>query len=182
MEEAKNFSGSNVEPTKPSAPYPRMFWGISRVGPVRLRARSVELRGHPCAKDCMRPTGKDRKIMERDLGGLYAAVGGLRLNKVGGYVLGGDGGKSSWMWNIELRNRNSQFPASCVKLTLTPPAVCVVPCYRRGYPLGCRSTDTPRYATDFTAILAYSTLELPYRLVGHNCDRDGLVASAHNSS
>ena len=41
------------------------------------------------------------------------------------------------------------------------------PSYRRGYPLGCRSTDTPRYATDFTAILAYSTLELPYRLVGH---------------
>ena len=42
----------------------------------------VELRGHPCAKDCMRPTGKDRKIMKRDLGGLYA-VGVLMLNKVG---------------------------------------------------------------------------------------------------
>ena len=83
-------SGSNLEPTEPGAPYPRMFWGISRVGPVRLRARSVELRGHPCAKDCMRPTGKDRKIMKRDLGGLYA-VGVLRLNKVGGFVFEGDG-------------------------------------------------------------------------------------------
>ena len=70
-----------------------MFWGISRVGPVRLRARSVELRGHPCAKDCMRPTGKDRKIMKRDLGGLYA-VGVFRLNKVGGFVFEGDGEKT----------------------------------------------------------------------------------------
>ena len=96
MEEAKNFSGSNLEPTEPGAPFPRMFWGISRVGPVRLRARSVELRastrGHPCAKDCMRPTGKDRKIMKRDLGGLYA-VGVFRLNKVGGFVFEGDGEK-----------------------------------------------------------------------------------------
>ena len=88
---------SNLEPTEPGAPYPRMFWGISRVGPVRLRARSVELRGHPCAKDCMRPTGKDRKIMKRDLvGGLYA-VGVFRLNKVGGFVCEGDGEKNSWM-------------------------------------------------------------------------------------
>ena len=86
---AENFLGSNLEPTEPGAPYPRMFWGISRVGPVRLRARSVELRGHPCAKDCMRPTGKDRKIMKRDLGGLYA-VGVFRLNKVGGIVFEGD--------------------------------------------------------------------------------------------
>ena len=84
---AENFLGSNLEPTDPGAPYPRMLWGISRVGPVRLRARSVELRGHPCAKDCMRPTGKDRKIklMQRDLGGLYA-VGVFRLNKVDGFV------------------------------------------------------------------------------------------------
>ena len=89
---AENFLGSNLEPTELGAPFPRMFWGISRVGPVRLRARSVELRGHPCAKDCMRPTGKDRKIMKRDLGGLYA-VGVFRLNKVGGFVFEGDGGK-----------------------------------------------------------------------------------------
>ena len=90
MEGAKNFSGSNVEPTKPSAPYPRIFWGISRVGPVRLRARSVELRGHPCAKDCMRmrPTGK--RSHEAGFGGL-CAVGVLRPNKVGGFVFGGDG-------------------------------------------------------------------------------------------
>ena len=40
----------------------------------------------------MRPTGKDRKIMERDLGGLYA-VGVFRLNKVGGFVCEGDGEK-----------------------------------------------------------------------------------------
>ena len=40
----------------------------------------------------MRPTGKDRKIMKRDLGGLYA-VGVFRLNKVGGFVFGGDGDK-----------------------------------------------------------------------------------------
>ena len=72
-----------------------MFWGISRVGPVRLRARSVELRGHPRAKDSMRPTGKDRKIMERDLGGLYA-VGVFRLNKVGGFILGGHGDKKQF--------------------------------------------------------------------------------------
>ena len=84
-----------MEPTKPSAPFPRMFWGISRVGPVRLRARSVELRGHPCAKDCMRPTGKDRKIMERDLGGLYA-VGVFRLDKVGGFIFGGDGDRKQF--------------------------------------------------------------------------------------
>ena len=89
---AENFLGSNLEPTELGAPFPRMFWGISRVGPVRLRARSVELRGHPCAKDCMRPTGKDRKIMKRDLGGLYA-VGVFRLNKVGGFVFEGDGDK-----------------------------------------------------------------------------------------
>ena len=41
------------------------------------------------------------------------------------------------------------------------------PSYRRGYPLGCRSTDTPRYATDFTSILVYSTLKFTYRLAGH---------------
>ena len=104
MEAAKNFSGSNVEPTKPFAPYPRMFWGISRVGPVRLRARSVELRGHPCAKDCMRPTGKDRKIMERDLGGLYA-VGVFRLNKVGGFILGSYGDKKHF--DVEYRVEKS---------------------------------------------------------------------------
>ena len=92
---AENFSGSNLEPTELGAPFPRMFWGISRVGPVRLRARSVELRGHPCAKDCMRPTGKDRKIMKRDLGGLYA-VGVFRLNKVGGFILGGHGDKKQF--------------------------------------------------------------------------------------
>ena len=40
----------------------------------------------------MRPTGKDRKIMKRDLGGLYA-VGVFRLNKVGGFVFEGDGEK-----------------------------------------------------------------------------------------
>ena len=40
----------------------------------------------------MRPTGKDRKIMKRDLGGLYA-VGVFRLNKVGGFVCEGDGKK-----------------------------------------------------------------------------------------
>ena len=40
----------------------------------------------------MRPTGKDRKIMERDLGGLYA-VGVFRLNKVGGFVFEGGGEK-----------------------------------------------------------------------------------------
>ena len=40
----------------------------------------------------MRPTGKDRKIMKRDLGGL-CAVGVLRLNKVGGFVCEGDGEK-----------------------------------------------------------------------------------------
>ena len=50
---AENFLGSNLEPTDPGAPYPRMLWGISRVGPVRLRARSAELRGNPCAKDCI---------------------------------------------------------------------------------------------------------------------------------
>ena len=47
----------------------------------------------------MRPTGKDRKIMKRDLGaigGLYA-VGVFRLNKVGGFVFEGDGEKNSWM-------------------------------------------------------------------------------------
>ena len=109
MEEAKNFSGSNVEPTKPSAPFPRMFWGISRVGPVRLRARSVELRGHPCAKDCMRPTGKDRKIMKRDLGGLYA-VGVFRLNKVGGFILGSYGDKKHF--DVEYRAEKSQFSIS----------------------------------------------------------------------
>ena len=95
MEAAKNFSGSNLSLTKPGAPIPRMFWGTTGVGPVRLRARSVELRGHPCAKDCMRPTGKDRKIMKRDLGaigGLYA-VGVFTLNKVGGFVFEGDGKK-----------------------------------------------------------------------------------------
>ena len=43
----------------------------------------------------MRPTGKDRKIMERDLGGLYA-VGVFRLNKVGGFVFGGDGDKKQF--------------------------------------------------------------------------------------
>ena len=91
----ENFLGSNLEPTELGAPFLRMFWGISRVGPVRLRARSVELRGHPCAKDCMRPTGKDRKIMKRDLGGLYA-VGVFRLNKVGGFILGGHGDKKQF--------------------------------------------------------------------------------------
>ena len=40
----------------------------------------------------MRPTAKDRMIMKRDLGGLYA-VGVIRLNKVGGFVFGGDGDK-----------------------------------------------------------------------------------------
>ena len=40
----------------------------------------------------MRPTGKDRKIMERDLGGLYA-VGVFRLNTVDGFVFEGDGDK-----------------------------------------------------------------------------------------
>ena len=95
MEAAKNFSGSNLSLTKPGAPIPRMFWGTTGVGPVRLRARSVELRGHPCAKDCMRPTGKDRKIMKRDLGGLYA-VGVFRLNKVGGFILGGHGDKKQF--------------------------------------------------------------------------------------
>ena len=40
----------------------------------------------------MRPTGKDRMIMKRDLGGLYA-VGVFRLNKVGGFVFEGDGKK-----------------------------------------------------------------------------------------
>ena len=40
----------------------------------------------------MRPTGKDRKIMKRDLGGLYA-VGVFRLDKVGGFVFEGDGDK-----------------------------------------------------------------------------------------
>ena len=95
MEEAKNFSGSNVEPTKPSAPFPRMFWGITRVGPIVLLARSVELRGHPCAKDCMRPTAKDRMIMKRDLGGLYS-VGFFRRNKVGGFIFRGHGKKKQY--------------------------------------------------------------------------------------
>ena len=92
---AENFSGSNLEPTEPGAPFPRMFWGISRVGPVRLRARSVELRGHPCAKDCMRmrPTGK--RSHEAGFGGLYA-VGVFRLNKVGGFILGGHGHKKQF--------------------------------------------------------------------------------------
>ena len=54
------------------------------------------IRGHPCAKDCMRPTGKDRKIMKRDLGGLYA-VGVFRLNKVGGFIFGVMGTKNSSM-------------------------------------------------------------------------------------
>ena len=43
----------------------------------------------------MRPTGKDRKIMKRDLGGLYA-VGVFRLNKVGGFVFEGDGKKKQY--------------------------------------------------------------------------------------
>ena len=41
MEEAKNFSGSNVEPTKPSAPYPRMFWVTYFVGPVLFTPRGL---------------------------------------------------------------------------------------------------------------------------------------------
>ena len=43
----------------------------------------------------MRPTGKDRKIMKRDLGGL-CAVGVFRLNKVGGFILGGHGDKKQF--------------------------------------------------------------------------------------
>ena len=62
--------------------------------PFASEQRSVELRGHPCAKDCMRPTGKDRKIMKRDLDGLYP-VGVFRLNKVGGFVCEGDGEKKT---------------------------------------------------------------------------------------
>ena len=41
MEEAKNFSGSNVEPTKPFAPYPRMFWVTYFVGPVLFTPRGL---------------------------------------------------------------------------------------------------------------------------------------------
>ena len=38
--------------------------------------------------------------------------------------------------------------------------------------MGCRSTNTPRYATDFTSILASPTLESTYRLVGHEVIAD----------
>ena len=41
MEAAKNFSGSNVEPTKPFAPYPRMFWVTYFVGPVLFTPRGL---------------------------------------------------------------------------------------------------------------------------------------------
>ena len=34
-------------------------------------------------------------------------------------------------------------------------------------PLGCRSTNTPRYAINFADILRYSSLEFTYRLIGH---------------
>ena len=45
---------------------------------------------------CAQPAnGKDRKIMKRDLGGLYA-VGVFRLNKVGGFILGGHGDKKQF--------------------------------------------------------------------------------------
>ena len=65
----------------------------------------------------MRPTGKDRKIMERDLGGLYA-VGVFRLNKVGGFILGSYGDKKHF--DVEYRVEKSQFSISsdvCFKRT-----------------------------------------------------------------
>ena len=57
----------------------------------------------------MRPTGKDRKIMKRDLGGLYA-VGVFRLNKVGGFILGSYGDKKQF--DVEYRVEKSQFSIS----------------------------------------------------------------------
>ena len=57
----------------------------------------------------MRPTGKDRKIMKRDLGGLYA-VGVFRLNKVGGFILGSYGDKKHF--DVEYRVEKSQFSIS----------------------------------------------------------------------
>ena len=57
----------------------------------------------------MRPTGKDRKIMKRDLGGLYA-VGVFRLNKVGGFVFEGDGEKKQL--DVKYRFEKSKFSIS----------------------------------------------------------------------
>ena len=57
----------------------------------------------------MRPTGKDRKIMKRDCGGLYA-VGAFRLNKVCGFIFGGDGDKKQF--DVEYRVEKSQFSIS----------------------------------------------------------------------
>ena len=57
----------------------------------------------------MRPTGKDRMIMKRDLGGLYA-VGVFRLNKVGGFVFEGDGEKKQL--DVKYRFEKSKFSIS----------------------------------------------------------------------
>ena len=47
--------------------------------------------------------------MERDLGGLYA-VGVFRLNKVGGFILGGYGDNKPF--DVEYRVEKSQFSIS----------------------------------------------------------------------
>ena len=38
---AENFLGSNLEPTEPGAPYPRMFWVTYFVGPVLFTPRGL---------------------------------------------------------------------------------------------------------------------------------------------
>ena len=68
----------------------------------------------------MRPTGKDRKIMKRDLGGLYA-VGVFRLNKVGGFILGSYGDKKHF--DVEYRVEKSQFSISSELCCMIDPEI-----------------------------------------------------------